>query len=223
MARLDELGAEARIETEPAHGTYWWPLGIGAAAATIAGWLRFAAAGFAAALGTAAAAALADEYRRASAACAPRLPQSLTHNVVASSGPRTPNGRRRGRPPRRRALGVDLSPRDPRGDLPSGEGADRALRHQPGTHVAAARLAAARGRVRAHRQPVRGPARGAARIRLCRLDGADRVPRGRAGRQRQRHRGRPVARARPPAARGADRVDPRDPALDRRGGVVLGG
>ena len=30
VARLDELGADARIETEPAHGTYWWPLGIGA-------------------------------------------------------------------------------------------------------------------------------------------------------------------------------------------------
>ena len=26
-----QLGAEARIEAEPAHGTYWWPLGIGAA------------------------------------------------------------------------------------------------------------------------------------------------------------------------------------------------
>ena len=28
--RFAELGAEARIEAEPAHGTYWWPLGIGA-------------------------------------------------------------------------------------------------------------------------------------------------------------------------------------------------
>src|SRR5580765_6641309 len=31
VAQLAELGAEARIEAEPAHGTYWWPLGIGAA------------------------------------------------------------------------------------------------------------------------------------------------------------------------------------------------
>ena len=31
VARFAALGAEARIEAEPAHGTYWWPLGIGAA------------------------------------------------------------------------------------------------------------------------------------------------------------------------------------------------
>src|SRR5829696_9065436 len=31
VAQLAELGAEARIEAEDAHGTYWWPLGIGAA------------------------------------------------------------------------------------------------------------------------------------------------------------------------------------------------
>ncbi|HEX2708499.1 MAG TPA: hypothetical protein VHM66_10890, partial [Solirubrobacterales bacterium] len=27
VERFAELGAEARIEAEPAHGTYWWPLG----------------------------------------------------------------------------------------------------------------------------------------------------------------------------------------------------
>ncbi len=31
VGQLSELGADARIEAEPAHGTYWWPLGIGAA------------------------------------------------------------------------------------------------------------------------------------------------------------------------------------------------
>lgn len=36
VARLQELGAEARIEREHAHGTYWWPLGIGAAAGALA-------------------------------------------------------------------------------------------------------------------------------------------------------------------------------------------
>src|SRR5215469_16403869 len=30
VARFAELGAEARIEAEAAHGTFWWPLGIGA-------------------------------------------------------------------------------------------------------------------------------------------------------------------------------------------------
>ncbi|MQA75846.1 MAG: hypothetical protein GEU88_16190, partial [Solirubrobacterales bacterium] len=37
VARLAEAGAEARVEVEPAHGTYWWPLGLGAAAGAIAG------------------------------------------------------------------------------------------------------------------------------------------------------------------------------------------
>ena len=32
LERLGELDAEARIEREDAHGTYWWPLGIAAAA-----------------------------------------------------------------------------------------------------------------------------------------------------------------------------------------------
>ncbi|HMU26062.1 MAG TPA: hypothetical protein PKA65_01510, partial [Solirubrobacterales bacterium] len=31
VSRFSELGAEARIETEKAHGTYWWPIGIGTA------------------------------------------------------------------------------------------------------------------------------------------------------------------------------------------------
>src|SRR5690349_23674150 len=39
VARFAELGAEARIEAEPAHGTYWWPLGIGSALGALSGWL----------------------------------------------------------------------------------------------------------------------------------------------------------------------------------------
>ena len=37
VERFGELGAEARIEAEPAHGTYWWPLGIGAALGALGG------------------------------------------------------------------------------------------------------------------------------------------------------------------------------------------
>ncbi len=37
VGRFAELGAEARIEAEPAHGTYWWPLGIGAALGALGG------------------------------------------------------------------------------------------------------------------------------------------------------------------------------------------
>src|SRR6476646_7119653 len=39
VERFAELGAEARIEAEPAHGTYWWPLGIGAALGALGGLL----------------------------------------------------------------------------------------------------------------------------------------------------------------------------------------
>ncbi|MDQ2940202.1 MAG: hypothetical protein M3R23_06705, partial [Actinomycetota bacterium] len=32
VAQFAELDVDAQIEVEDAHGTYWWPLGIGAAA-----------------------------------------------------------------------------------------------------------------------------------------------------------------------------------------------
>src|SRR5437763_17011565 len=35
--RLRELGAEVEIEVENVHGTYWWPLGLAAGAAALAG------------------------------------------------------------------------------------------------------------------------------------------------------------------------------------------
>lgn len=88
LARLAELGAEGRIETERAHGTYWWPLGLGAGAAMLAG----VAAGrgrrlLGAGLGAAAAAALANEFPPAKRRLRARLPSSLTHNVVCELGP----------------------------------------------------------------------------------------------------------------------------------------
>src|SRR3954451_186696 len=36
-AELRQLGIQAEIESEPAHGTFWWPLGIAAAAGLVAG------------------------------------------------------------------------------------------------------------------------------------------------------------------------------------------
>ena len=88
VARLDGLGAEATIETEPAHGTYWWPLGIGAAAGTIAGLAALRGRRLlAAALGTVTAAALADEFPPGKRRLRARLPQSLTHNVLCELGP----------------------------------------------------------------------------------------------------------------------------------------
>ncbi len=37
VGELGKLGIQARIESEPAHGTFWWPLGIAAGAAFLAG------------------------------------------------------------------------------------------------------------------------------------------------------------------------------------------
>jgi len=88
VGRLAELGAEARIETERAHGTYWWPLGLGAGAAAVAG--LAAARGrrlLGAGLGAATAAALANEFPPAGRRLRSRLPSSLAHNVICELGP----------------------------------------------------------------------------------------------------------------------------------------
>jgi Peptidase family M28 len=92
-ARLRELGCEARVEQERAHGGYWWPLGLanlialgGAALARGGGRPRRALAALASAF---AAAALWDDlghgrrwFRRA------LLPKRATWNVVAATGER---------------------------------------------------------------------------------------------------------------------------------------
>ncbi|MBS1881152.1 MAG: M28 family peptidase [Actinobacteria bacterium] len=89
-----EAGAEARIEAVPAHGTYWWPLGIGAAlgAAGALAALR-GRRGLGAALGTLGAAGIADEFpprqRRLRRAL---LPTHTAYNVVCELG--DPNAER---------------------------------------------------------------------------------------------------------------------------------
>ena len=84
---LDEIGAEARIETESAHGTYWWPIGIG----TAAGLLGSLAArrgkrvlGLLA--GTAGAAVIATDFPPRSRPLRRLLPKRPTYNVVAEMG-----------------------------------------------------------------------------------------------------------------------------------------
>ena len=88
VKRLGRLGAGARIEIERAHGTYWWPLGIGAAigaAAGVAGMrgrrLRGAVAGLVAG------ALIADEYPPGQRRLRRMLPQRETSNVVCEIGP----------------------------------------------------------------------------------------------------------------------------------------
>ncbi|MEA2271433.1 MAG: hypothetical protein QOI98_141 [Solirubrobacteraceae bacterium] len=93
-AKLRDLGCEARVEAEDAHGTYWWPLGLLTGAAAVTGALasRRARSGrpwraLTAAVGGAAAAAIADDisggrlwFRRAV------LPSRRCWNVVAEAG-----------------------------------------------------------------------------------------------------------------------------------------
>ncbi|MFN8205013.1 MAG: M28 family peptidase [Solirubrobacteraceae bacterium] len=95
--RLRELGADARVEAERAHGGYWWPIGLlnAAAAAAALGAARArtrtgrrAAAGAAAA----AAAAIYDDVSGGPQRFRRLLPQRRTANVVAEIG--APEARR---------------------------------------------------------------------------------------------------------------------------------
>jgi Peptidase family M28 len=88
VERFAESGAEARIEAVPAHGTYWWPLGIGAAlgaAGAVAALRGLRLVG--AALGALGAAGIADEFppqrRRLRRTL---LPTGTAYNVVCELG-----------------------------------------------------------------------------------------------------------------------------------------
>jgi Peptidase family M28 len=82
-----ELGATARIEAEPAHGTYWWPLGIGGAlgalGAGLALWGRRALGALLAAVG---AAGIADDFPPGQRRLRRFLPRRTTYNVVCELG-----------------------------------------------------------------------------------------------------------------------------------------
>jgi hypothetical protein len=87
VARYAELGAEARIEAETAHGTYWWPLGIGAALGVLG-----ALAGLrgrrllGTVLGAIGAAGIADDFPPGQRRLRRPLPQRTTYNVVCELG-----------------------------------------------------------------------------------------------------------------------------------------
>ena len=88
VARFAELGAEARIEAESAHGTYWWPLGIGAglgalgAIAALRGKRLLGAC-----LGALGAAGIADDFPPGQRRLRRVLPKRTTYNVVCELGP----------------------------------------------------------------------------------------------------------------------------------------
>jgi hypothetical protein len=88
VEQLAELGVEARIEVEQAHGTYWWPLGIGAAAGVLGGIAALRGRrrlGFA--LGVLGAAGIADDFPPGQRRLRRLLPKRETYNVVAELGP----------------------------------------------------------------------------------------------------------------------------------------
>ncbi|HET8862701.1 MAG TPA: M28 family peptidase [Solirubrobacterales bacterium] len=88
VARFAELGAEARIEAEPAHGTYWWPLGIGAGLGALGGIAALRGRRLlGGALAAAAAVGMASDYPPGKRLLRRLLPRRTTYNVVCELGP----------------------------------------------------------------------------------------------------------------------------------------
>jgi hypothetical protein len=88
VEQLAEIGAEARIEAEPAHGTYWWPLGIGAALGALAGLAGLRGRRLLGALlGAVGAAGIADDFPPGKRRLRRPLPTRTTYNVVCELGP----------------------------------------------------------------------------------------------------------------------------------------
>ncbi|HZK15873.1 MAG TPA: M28 family peptidase [Solirubrobacterales bacterium] len=88
VGRFAELGAEARIEAEPAHGTYWWPLGIGAALGALGGVAALRGRRLlGGALAGAAAAGMATDFPPGKRLLRRALPRRTTYNVLCELGP----------------------------------------------------------------------------------------------------------------------------------------
>ncbi|HEV2727373.1 MAG TPA: M28 family peptidase, partial [Solirubrobacterales bacterium] len=85
--QFSQRGAEARIEAERAHGTYWWPLGLGAGLGALG---ALAALRGRKALGTvlaaAGAAGIADDFPPGKRRLRRALPERTTYNVVCELG-----------------------------------------------------------------------------------------------------------------------------------------
>lgn len=87
VAQLEELGADARIEMEPAHGTYWWPIGIGAFAGVIGGILAHRGRRLLASLlGLFGAGVIATDFPPRSRPMRRFLPKRQTANVICELG-----------------------------------------------------------------------------------------------------------------------------------------
>jgi hypothetical protein len=83
VAQFAAVGAEARIEAESAHGTYWWSLGLGAALGTVGAALALRGRRLLGAiLGLAGAAGIADDFPPNQRRLRRLLPRRTTYNVV---------------------------------------------------------------------------------------------------------------------------------------------
>jgi hypothetical protein len=88
VGRFGDVGAEARIEAEDAHGTYWWPLGIGAALGALGGILGLRGRRLlGGAIAAAAAAGMASDFPPGKRLLRRLLPGHTTYNVVCELGP----------------------------------------------------------------------------------------------------------------------------------------
>jgi hypothetical protein len=87
VGEFAKLGAEARIETEKAHGTYWWPIGIGTALGVAGGLAtRKGHRLTGALLGAAGAAAIATDFPPRPRYLRRVLPKRDTCNVICELG-----------------------------------------------------------------------------------------------------------------------------------------
>jgi len=87
VAQFAELDAEARIEAEDAHGTYWWPLGLGAALGAVGALLTLRGRRFLGGLlGLLGAAGMADDFPPRQRRLRRLLPRRTTYNVVCELG-----------------------------------------------------------------------------------------------------------------------------------------
>jgi hypothetical protein len=87
VERFAEEGAEARIEAESAHGTYWWPLGIGAGLGALGALLALRGRRLPGALlGAVGAAGIADDFPPGQRRLRRILPRRTTYNVVCELG-----------------------------------------------------------------------------------------------------------------------------------------
>lgn len=88
VERFAELGADARIEAEPAHGTYWWPLGLGAALGALGGIAALRGRRLlGTVLGAVGAAGIADDFPPGQRRLRKPLRSRTTYNVVCELGP----------------------------------------------------------------------------------------------------------------------------------------